>query len=96
MLRDLMVRLQKQAALRVTPEEILENIVQLSELLDDEALKEITDLPFIELAKAISINRPKAELLQGVANETKEKRRRMLPHRYSSRIRKRAAKSHLG
>jgi len=77
-----------------TTEEVLENIVLLAELLDEDALRNIADVSIIELAKAISINRPKTELLQGVANETKEKRQRMLPRRCSSLIRKRAAKSH--
>ena len=39
-------------------EEILETIVRLAELLDDEALKQVADLPFMELAKALSIKRP--------------------------------------
>jgi hypothetical protein len=38
-------------------EEILENVVRLAELLDDDDLKEMADVPFLELAKAVSINR---------------------------------------
>jgi len=38
-------------------EEILENIVWLAELLDEEALRHLPDLPFLELEKSISINR---------------------------------------
>jgi hypothetical protein len=38
-------------------QEILETIVQLADLLDTEALDQIADIPFLELAKAISINR---------------------------------------
>ncbi|MGH7772385.1 MAG: hypothetical protein ACREQA_09120 [Candidatus Binatia bacterium] len=45
----------------VKAEEILENIVQLAELLDDEALEQIADLPFLELAKSVSINRRRAK-----------------------------------
>jgi hypothetical protein len=44
-------------------EEILENIVRLAELLDDEALKQVADLPFIELAKAVSINGRKPQFI---------------------------------
>jgi hypothetical protein len=40
-------------------EEILENIVRLAELLDNEALEQVADLPFVELAKAVSIKQPK-------------------------------------
>ncbi len=32
-------------------EKILENIIQLAELLDDEALEQAADLPFVELAR---------------------------------------------
>ena len=39
--------------------EILETIVQLADILDTEALYQIADVPFLELAKAISINRSK-------------------------------------
>ena len=40
-------------------QEILETIVQLADILDTEALYQIADVPFLELAKAISINRSK-------------------------------------
>jgi hypothetical protein len=36
-------------------QEILENIVRLAELLDAEAIKQLADIPFVELAKAVSI-----------------------------------------
>ena len=49
----------------VKGERILENIIRLAELLDDEALKELADLPFLELAKAVSFNGRKAELHDG-------------------------------
>ncbi len=50
----------------VKAEEILENIVQLAELLDDEALEQIADVPFLELAKSVSINRRRAKPLRQV------------------------------
>jgi len=42
-------------------EQILENIIQLAELLDDEALHQMPEVRFLELAKAVSFqkeNRP--------------------------------------
>ncbi len=36
-------------------EEILQNLMQLAELLDEEALRRLPDLPFLELARIISI-----------------------------------------
>jgi len=45
------------------PRRYLENIVRLAELLDDEALKQVADLPFIELAKAVSINGRKPQFI---------------------------------
>ena len=37
-------------------EEILENIVQLAELFNEEALIHLPDLPLLEVAKSISID----------------------------------------
>jgi hypothetical protein len=48
---------KRKIAMKST-QEILETIVQLADLLDTEALDQIADVPFLELAKAISINRP--------------------------------------
>jgi len=42
-------------------EEILENLVLLISLLDDDALEEVQDLPFLEMAKDVSITRPRNE-----------------------------------
>ena len=39
-------------------EEILENVVMLISLLDDDALEEVQDLPFLEMAKDVSVARP--------------------------------------
>jgi hypothetical protein len=39
-------------------EEILENVVLLISLLDDDALEEVQDLPFLEMAKDVSVTRP--------------------------------------
>ena len=36
-------------------EKILRNIIRLSELLDEETLRNISDLPFVELAKSLSV-----------------------------------------
>ena len=55
----------------VKAEEILETIVQLAELLDDEALEQIADLPFLELAKSLSINRRTAKPLRQVRKRDK-------------------------
>ncbi len=38
-------------------EEILENVVALISLLDDDALEEVQDLPFLEMAKDVSVAR---------------------------------------
>ena len=48
------------AAMR-SAEEILENLVLLISLLDDDALEEVQDLPFLEMAKDVSITRPRNE-----------------------------------
>lgn len=37
--------------------ETLENIVRLAELLDEQALKNIADVPFLELAKHLSVRK---------------------------------------
>jgi hypothetical protein len=44
------------AAMR-SAEEILENVVLLIGLLDDDALEEVQDLPFLEMAKDVSVTR---------------------------------------
>jgi hypothetical protein len=38
-------------------EEILENVVLLISFLDDVALREVSDLPFLEMAKYVSTKR---------------------------------------
>ncbi|HWP58352.1 MAG TPA: hypothetical protein VNL14_10720 [Candidatus Acidoferrales bacterium] len=38
-------------------EEILNNIIDLAELLDEETLRNAADVPIIELAKSVSIQR---------------------------------------
>ena len=40
-------------------EQILENIIQLAELLDDEALHQMPEVRFLELAKAVSFRKKK-------------------------------------
>jgi len=42
-------------------QEILETIVQLADILDTEALYQIADVPFLELAKAISVGKAGCE-----------------------------------
>jgi len=59
----------------VKEQEILENIIRLAELLDDEALKELADLPFLELAKAVSFNGSKAELHDGVSKKSNRRKK---------------------
>ncbi len=44
-------------------EEILQNVIWLIDACDDEALKEVQDIPFLEMAKVVSIApRPLASL----------------------------------
>lgn len=38
-------------------EQLLENIIQLAELLDDEALHQMPEVCFLELAKAVSFRK---------------------------------------
>jgi len=59
----------------VKEQEILENIIRLAELLDDEALKELADLPFLELAKAVSFNGSKAEQHDGVSKKSNRRKK---------------------
>jgi len=59
----------------VKEQEILENIIRLAELLDDEALKELADLPFLELAKAVSFNGSKAELHDGATKKSHRRKK---------------------
>ena len=56
-------------------ERILENIIRLAELLDDEALKELAGLPFLELAKAVSFNGRKAELHDGATKKSNRRKK---------------------
>jgi hypothetical protein len=42
--------------------EILRNVVRLAELLDGAALRQMPNLPFLELAKAVSIKKPRSKL----------------------------------
>ena len=60
----------------VKEQEILENIIRLAELLDDEALKQLADLPFLELAKAVSFNRRETEL-DGALGKKSNRRKKL-------------------
>jgi hypothetical protein len=51
------ISLGAMAIMRST-EEILENVALLIGLLDEDALAQVQDLPFLEMAKDVSINRP--------------------------------------
>jgi hypothetical protein len=73
-----MNRWDRGKLMRKRADEILENIVQLAELLDDEVVEEIADVPFIELAKAVSINRPKSQ-------PVKEEGKGIVPHQSRNR-----------
>jgi hypothetical protein len=39
-------------------EEILQNVIWLIDAFDDEALEEVQDIPFLEMAKVVSIAPP--------------------------------------
>lgn len=60
-------------------QEILENIVRLAELLDAEAMKQLADIPFVELAKAVSIGG--AHLEEGAKQETRKRNQSMSSRR---------------
>jgi hypothetical protein len=46
-------------SMKIKATEIMSNIIQLAELLDDEALRNAEDIPIVELAKSVSIKKSK-------------------------------------
>jgi hypothetical protein len=49
--------IKKEQAMQKT-EEILQNVIWLVDAFDDEALEEVQDIPFLEMAKVVSIAPP--------------------------------------
>jgi hypothetical protein len=69
--------------------EILDNVVWLVNALDEEALAEVQDLPFLELAKGVTI----APLPAGFAPSSRALRKRLRP-RYPTIRKKGETKTH--
>lgn len=65
-----------------TTNEILDNVVWLVNALDDEALNDVQDLPFLEMAQAITISRP----LQKSSGAVQSPHKR-IPPRYPTSMR---------
>lgn len=65
-----------------TTNEILDNVVWLVNALDDEALNDVQDLPFLEMAQAITISRPLQKSSGAVQSPCKR-----VPPRYPTSMR---------
>jgi hypothetical protein len=66
---------RKEVCIVPSTEEILDNVVWLVNALDDEALAEVQDIPFLEMAKVITI----APLPAGFAPSSRALRERLGP-----------------
>jgi len=65
----------------VSTDEILRNVVWLVDALDDDALCEVEDIPFLEIAKAVRISRQPARSVTPLHG-----RYQQMPVRYPTRM----------